>query len=159
MARYVAAIDQGTTSTRCIVFDHGGRVVALDQLEHRQIFPRPGWVEHDPVEIWENTRRVVAGALARADLVPEDVGFCVVVQDLREHNERLTKSPLVKALGKSAIGKIPELQQVQALDQLFQKQFDIDLGKIRDDVLGDAIVFAYRPGPPGRSPPAHYSRD
>jgi glycerol kinase len=65
---YVAAIDQGTTSTRCMIFDRGGAVVAADQVEHRQIFPRAGWVEHDPLEIWENTRRVTSGALARAGL-------------------------------------------------------------------------------------------
>jgi glycerol kinase len=73
MTRYVAAIDQGTTSTRCILFDHDGRVAAADQVEHRQILPRAGWVEHDPLEIWENTRRVVAGALARADVTADQV--------------------------------------------------------------------------------------
>src|SRR5436305_11111545 len=65
---YVAAIDQGTTSTRCIIFDHRGRIVALHQIEHRQIFPRAGWVEHDAEEIWANTREVIAAALAKADL-------------------------------------------------------------------------------------------
>jgi glycerol kinase len=70
MSDYVAAIDQGTTSTRCMLFDHDGRVVAGDQREHRQILPRAGWVEHDPMEIWENTRLVVAGALAKADVPP-----------------------------------------------------------------------------------------
>lgn len=66
--RYVAAIDQGTTSSRCMIFDHGGAVVAADQREHRQIFPRPGWVEHDAAEIWSTVQDVVAGALARAGL-------------------------------------------------------------------------------------------
>ena len=61
---YIAAIDQGTTSTRCILFDHGGRVVSAAQKEHRQIFPRPGWVEHDPLEIWGNTQEVITGALS-----------------------------------------------------------------------------------------------
>ena len=51
MQHYVAAIDQGTTSTRCIVFDHDGRVVSTDQREHRQRYPQAGWVENDPVEI------------------------------------------------------------------------------------------------------------
>ena len=65
----VAAIDQGTTSTRCILFDHDARIVAVEQVEHAQILPRRGWVEHDPIEIWTNTRRVLAGALGarRAD--------------------------------------------------------------------------------------------
>ncbi|MFF4604673.1 glycerol kinase GlpK [Streptomyces sp. NPDC001339] len=66
--KYVAAIDQGTTSSRCIIFDHGGAIVAVDQREHRQIFPRPGWVEHDATEIWSKVQAVVAGALARAGL-------------------------------------------------------------------------------------------
>ncbi|WP_141846699.1 glycerol kinase GlpK [Humibacillus xanthopallidus] len=65
---HVVAIDQGTTSTRAMVFDRRGRVVAVDQLEHRQIFPRAGWVEHDALEIWQNTRAVVGGALGKANL-------------------------------------------------------------------------------------------
>ncbi|MCS7010493.1 MAG: glycerol kinase GlpK [Anaerolineales bacterium] len=61
---YIAAIDQGTTSTRCILFDHGGNVVTVAQKEHRQIYPKPGWVEHDPLEIWQNTQEVVEQAMA-----------------------------------------------------------------------------------------------
>jgi glycerol kinase len=63
MASYVAAIDQGTTSTRLILFDSDGRVAALDQREHEQIHPRAGWVEHDPAEVWQRTREVIGGAL------------------------------------------------------------------------------------------------
>ena len=73
MAQYVVAIDQGTTSTRCMVFDHGGQVIAQDQKEHRQIFPKPGWVEHDPREIWQRTEEVVAGALGKANLAKDDL--------------------------------------------------------------------------------------
>ena len=65
---YILAIDQGTTSTRAMVFDHDGQVVASDQVEHEQIFPRAGWVEHDGLEIWENTRKVIGGALSKANL-------------------------------------------------------------------------------------------
>ena len=65
---YVGAIDQGTTGTRFMVFDHGGQVVASAYEKHEQIYPEPGWVEHDPVEIWENTKRVIHDALASADL-------------------------------------------------------------------------------------------
>ncbi len=72
-ARYVAAIDQGTTSTRCILFTHDGRIAASDQREHRQILPRPGWVEHDPAEIWTNTRAVIAGAMNSAGATAGDV--------------------------------------------------------------------------------------
>jgi glycerol kinase len=70
MSDYIAAIDQGTTSTRCLVVDRDGAVVAAHQLEHRQLLPRAGWVEHDPLEIWFNTQEVVFGALARAQLNP-----------------------------------------------------------------------------------------
>jgi glycerol kinase len=73
MTSYVAAIDQGTTSTRCMIFSHAGEVVSVDQKEHEQIFPKAGWVEHDPEEIWRNTREVVAGALAKADLHAKDI--------------------------------------------------------------------------------------
>lgn len=68
MTQFVAAIDQGTTSTRCMLFDRAGLVVAADQMEHQQILPRPGWLEHDALEIWGNTRQVVGGALAKANL-------------------------------------------------------------------------------------------
>ena len=71
--RYILALDQGTTSTRCIVFDHAGAIVGADQREHEQIFPRPGWVEHDPAEIWRRTQEVIAGALAAAGATPADV--------------------------------------------------------------------------------------
>ncbi|KUF14229.1 glycerol kinase GlpK [Streptomyces silvensis] len=66
--KFVAAIDQGTTSSRCIVFNQDGAIVAVDQREHRQIFPKPGWVEHDATEIWSKVQAVVAGALANAGL-------------------------------------------------------------------------------------------
>src|SRR4051812_26699153 len=68
MADYVLAIDQGTTSSRAILFDHEGTIVSTGQLEHEQIFPKPGWVEHDPVEIWNNVREVIGQALAKADI-------------------------------------------------------------------------------------------
>jgi len=73
MGDFVLAIDQGTTSTRAVIVDHGGRLTAQGQLEHRQHFPRAGWVEHDPVEIWDRTREVIARALARADLTHRDL--------------------------------------------------------------------------------------
>ncbi len=65
MTKYVGALDQGTTSTRFIIFDHDGRIISVVQKEHEQIFPHPGWVEHDPMEIWQNTQDVIRGALAR----------------------------------------------------------------------------------------------
>ena len=71
--RYVAAIDQGTTSSRCIVFDEKGDIAAVEQKEHRQIFPRPGWVEHDAEEIWANVSEVVVGALAKLSIAAADL--------------------------------------------------------------------------------------
>ncbi len=73
MADYVAAIDQGTTSTRFMIFDHGGNEVARQQMEHQQILPRAGWVEHNPVEIWERTRSVIATGLNRSHLAASDI--------------------------------------------------------------------------------------
>jgi glycerol kinase len=66
--KYVLAIDQGTTSTRAIIFDHSGKIVSVGQKEHEQIFPRAGWVEHNPVEVWDNVREVVATALSAAQI-------------------------------------------------------------------------------------------
>jgi len=80
---YVAAIDQGTTSTRCILFDHGGRLVSVAQREHRQIYPQPGWVEHDAAEIWRNVARVVPEAVAQAGAKPQDV-IAVGIANQRE---------------------------------------------------------------------------
>ncbi|MDX8030282.1 glycerol kinase GlpK [Lentzea sp. BCCO 10_0856] len=73
MSQYVLAVDQGTTSTRAIIFDHSGSIVAVGQKEHEQIFPRAGWVEHNPVEISENTRFVIGQALSTADLNTGDL--------------------------------------------------------------------------------------
>ncbi len=71
--QYAGAIDQGTTSTRFMVFDHGGRVVSIAQKEHEQIFPKPGWVEHDPAEIWSRTEEVVGEALASAGIAKDEL--------------------------------------------------------------------------------------
>ena len=71
--KYVAAIDQGTTSTRCMLFNPRGEAVAVHQLEHRQIYPRPGWVEHDPLEIWERTQSVVRTALEKAGVTAHNI--------------------------------------------------------------------------------------
>ncbi len=73
MAKYIAAIDQGTSSTRFMVFDRKGAAVAVAQKEHRQIYPKPGWVEHDPLEIVSRTREVVAEAMERCGLAPGDL--------------------------------------------------------------------------------------
>jgi glycerol kinase len=100
MTRYVGAIDQGTTSTRFIVFDRGGNAITSAQKEHRQIFPKPGWVEHDPMEIWQNTQEVAGAALARAGLGPGDLA-AVGITNQRETTvlwERSGGKPLHNAL-------------------------------------------------------------
>ncbi|AIJ20953.1 glycerol kinase GlpK [Amycolatopsis methanolica] len=100
MASYVAAIDQGTTSTRAMIFDHSGRVIAVDQREHEQIFPQAGWVEHNAEEIWENTRAVTAGALAKADLQAGDIA-AVGITNQRETAlvwDRKTGKPVYNAI-------------------------------------------------------------
>ncbi|WP_410605171.1 glycerol kinase GlpK [Amycolatopsis sp. lyj-90] len=73
MPDHIGAVDQGTTSTRFMIFDHGGNEIARHQLEHEQILPKPGWVEHDPTEIWERTRSVIATALNKANLTAADL--------------------------------------------------------------------------------------
>ncbi|MDO7881857.1 glycerol kinase GlpK [Salinibacterium soli] len=100
MSTFVLAIDQGTTSTRAIVFDHSGSVVSVGQLEHRQIFPRAGWVEHDPVEIWNNTREVIGTALAKADITRHDIA-AVGITNQRETAvvwDRHTGEPVYNAI-------------------------------------------------------------
>jgi len=73
MADYVIAIDQGTTSSRAIVFDKKGSIISVGQKEHEQIFPKAGWVEHNPVEIWDNVREVIGQALSKGDLTRHDI--------------------------------------------------------------------------------------
>jgi glycerol kinase len=97
---YLVAIDQGTTSTRAIVFDETGTPVSSGQLEHRQIFPQPGWVEHDATEIWQNTREVIGTALARADITRHDVAG-IGITNQRETTvvwDRTTGIPVHNAL-------------------------------------------------------------
>ncbi len=98
--KYVGAIDQGTTSSRFIIFDRKGEIVALDQREHRQICPQPGWVEHDAEEIWRNVRQVISGGLAKAGLSPSDLA-AVGMTNQRETAliwSRATGKPLHNAI-------------------------------------------------------------
>ncbi|WDZ89742.1 glycerol kinase GlpK [Nocardiopsis sp. HUAS JQ3] len=98
--QYVAAIDQGTTSSRCILFDRDGRIVSVDQREHRQIFPKPGWVEHDAVEIWANVEAVIRGALDKNDITPDQIA-AVGITNQRETTlvwDRETGEPVHNAI-------------------------------------------------------------
>lgn len=98
--QYVVAIDQGTTSTRAIVFDRRARVIATGQTEHQQIFPRPGWVEHDALEIWRNTREVIGQALSKAEITRHEVA-AVGITNQRETVvlwEKATGRPIHNAI-------------------------------------------------------------
>ncbi len=100
MSHYVAAIDQGTTSTRCMIFNHVGESVGLHQLEHEQIFPQPGWVEHDAMEIWQRTCQVIEGALAKAEARAKDI-VAIGIANQRETAlvwDKTTGQPLYNAL-------------------------------------------------------------
>jgi glycerol kinase len=100
MADYVGALDQGTTSTRFMIFDHAGAVVGVDQKEHEQIYPKPGWVEHDPKEIWTRCTEVTAGALKKAGISASDLA-AVGVTNQRETTvvwDRNTGEPVYNAL-------------------------------------------------------------
>ena len=100
MAKYAGAIDQGTTSTRFMIFDHAGQVVGIDQKEHEQIYPKPGWVEHDPLEVWAAAQAVIAGALAKAHVDPKDIA-AVGVTNQRETTvvwDKNTGKPVYNAI-------------------------------------------------------------
>ena len=100
MPKYAAAVDQGTTSTRFMIFTQKGEVVAVDQKEHEQIYPKPGWVEHDPLEIWQRTQDVVKDALAKGRVSPGDLSG-VGVTNQRETAvvwDRTTGKPVYNAI-------------------------------------------------------------
>jgi glycerol kinase len=73
MNRFIAAIDQGTTSTRCILFNQDGSVKVLTQKEHTQHYPQPGWVEHDPLEVWQRTQEVIREAITKSAVTPGEI--------------------------------------------------------------------------------------
>jgi glycerol kinase len=100
MPKYVVALDQGTTSSRAIVFDHAGAIVSIGQKEHKQILPRAGWVEHDPIEIWRNVQEVIGIALSKADITRHDVA-AIGITNQRETTvvwERATGLPVYNAI-------------------------------------------------------------
>jgi glycerol kinase len=100
VADYIGAIDQGTTSTRFIVFDKDGNIVTVDQREHEQITPKAGWVEHDAKEVWTRTREVIGGALANSKLEAGDIA-AVGITNQRETTvvwDRETGEPVYNAI-------------------------------------------------------------
>ncbi|MFD3812013.1 glycerol kinase GlpK [Rhodococcus sp. NPDC058639] len=124
MNQYIAAIDQGTTSSRCIIFDHDGRIVSVAQKEHRQFFPRAGWVEHDPEELWLNTREVAAVALAKADVRKQDIAAIGIT------NQRETTVVWDRTTGKAVYNAI-----------VWQ---DTRTDRLVEELAGDAGADRYR---------------
>jgi glycerol kinase len=122
----IAAIDQGTTSTRCILFDRAGQVRAIAQQEHRQIYPQPGWVEHDPTEIWARAQQVLAQALDSAGLRPADIA-AIGITNQRETTviwERQTGQPIANAIvwqDTRTAGLCTELARVGGQDRYRQR--------------------------------------
>ena len=126
MPDYIGAIDQGTTSTRFMVFDRAGAIVASAQKEHQQIYPRPGWVEHDPGEIWRRTEEVVAAAMEQRSLGPRDLA-AIGITNQRETTvlwNRTTGRPLYNALvwqDTRVADYIPELARAGGPDRFRAK--------------------------------------
>ena len=123
--KYVAALDQGTTSTRCMLFDHHGTMVAMAQREHHQHYPRPGWVEHDAAEIWSIVRQVVPMALSDAGVQPEQV-VAFGITNQRETTvvwDRRTGRPVSRAI---------VWQDTRTTDLLAQIALDIDPAEVTE---------------------------
>jgi glycerol kinase len=100
VAKYAAALDQGTTSTRCMIFNHSGEVVSVAQKEHEQIYPKPGWVEHDPKEIWDRTQEVIDEAVKEAGASADDISGLGITNQ-RETTvvwDRNTGEPVMNAI-------------------------------------------------------------
>ena len=132
MAKYAAAIDQGTTSTRCMIFDHGGQVVSVAQKEHEQIYPKPGWVEHDATEIWARTQEVVDEALDSAGASADDIAG-VGITNQRETTvvwDRNTGEPVHNAIvwqDTRTDKLVDEYSQATAVRTRFQEKVGLPL--------------------------------
>ncbi|MFN2132309.1 MAG: glycerol kinase GlpK [Anaerolineae bacterium] len=112
--KYVAAIDQGTTGTRFMIFDRNGRLVAAEYLEHAQIYPQPGWIEHDAAEIWRNTRRVIGAALGGAEVQPAEIAG-IGITNQRETTlvwDKETGEPLYNAIVWQCTRTLPMCQRM-----------------------------------------------
>ena len=138
MARYAAAVDQGTTGTRFMVFSHEGTVVSSDYAEHEQIYPQPGWVEHDPMEIWERTKAVTQGALQKGGVSAGDLAAIGIT------NQRETALVWEKATGRPVYNAIvwQDTRTREICQQLIDEGFE-------DTVKGKTglVVATYFSGP------------
>jgi glycerol kinase len=138
MASYVGALDQGTTSTRFMVFDHSGQVVSIHQKEHEQIYPKPGWVEHDPAEIWARSQEVIRGALDKANLTASDLAAVGIT------NQRETTVVWDKTTGKAVYNAI--VWQDTRTDQIIN-EFARDGGQDRLRAKVGLPLATYFSGP------------
>jgi len=121
--KYVLAIDQGTTSTRAMIFDRSGSPIATGQLEHEQIFPRAGWVEHDPKEIWDNTREAIGQALAKANVTRHEIAAVGIT------NQRETTVVWDRSTGKAVYNAI--VWQDTRTQSIVDRVADGDPGRLR----------------------------
>ena len=138
MVKYVGALDQGTTSNRFIIFDYNGQIVAADQKEHEQIFPQPGWVEHDPLEIWQNTQEVIRSALAKANIIGSDLAAVGIT------NQRETTMLWDKNTGKPFMNAI--VWQCTRTDQIC-KELSREQGQNRFRDITGLPIATYFAGP------------
>ena len=118
--KYIGALDQGTTSTRFIIFDHENNIVSSAQLEHRQIFPKPGWVEHNPEEIWANTKKVIESALEKAGLRGDELSAVGIT------NQRETIIAFDKVTGRPFHNAIvwQDLRGAEYIDNVLSKNVE-----------------------------------
>ncbi|PIE26781.1 MAG: glycerol kinase [Micrococcales bacterium] len=142
MGTHIAAIDQGTTSTRCMIFDQDGKVVSVGQMEHEQIFPKAGWVEHNPKEIWNNTREVVANALSQASLNNRDIAAVGIT------NQRETAMVWDKTTGEPVYNAI--VWQDTRTDKICRELGDLGGGAERYKAKVGLPLATYFSGPKAR---------
>jgi glycerol kinase len=138
MAKYVGALDQGTTSNRFIIFNHSGQIVGWEQKEHEQIFPRPGWVEHNPLEIWQNTQDVIHGALFKTGIAGSDLAAIGIT------NQRETTVLWDKNTGRPYMNAI--VWQCTRTDEIC-KELERDQGQNRFRDITGLPIATYFSGP------------
>ena len=144
MAEFVAAIDQGTTSTRAMIFDHAGREVGRHQLEHEQILPRAGWVEHNPVEIWERTVAVLMTVLNTLNLGPTDLA-ALGITNQRETalvwDRKDGRRSLVLGATADHIVGVPESESREILDELLAWTTQERFSYTHEWQQGDVVIW------------------
>ena len=146
MSSYIGAIDQGTTSTRFIVFDRSGRIVASAQREHEQIYPRPGWVEHDAEEIWRRTLQVIDEAMKERALRAKDFA-AIGVTNQRETTvlwDRNTGVPVANAVVWQDTRTEPYLPKFSVQENVVRRKTGLPLGRIFS-MLPVAVLESGRP--------------